>query len=305
MGAKMADIGTKTGMSKVARSVGLFTGMLLAGMAAAHADGMDAPKGKGKAEAAAPAAPDYTLTFNVGASSNYVFRGFSQSDQGAAVQGGIDFAYKWLYVGVWSSSIDFGQTCTGTNAVGPPGPVFPPNRSCASAEVDIYAGLKFPVSKTWNVDVGVITYNYPHSLDTNLTNAKNTATTGTAKWDYVEGKVGVSGNITTPWTAGLTAFYSPEYTGGTGKVWTIEGTTAYTLPKWGQVEPSLSATLGYQAGNSSTQYLASIGKPEMALSAETLVRGFMNTTGHRPSDIEPGRFMDCLGRWGAVATKAG
>jgi len=233
-----------TGWVALVRSAGLAASVVVLGTLAAHADGMDAPKGK--AAAAEPPKPDYTIAYNVGASSNYVFRGISQSDQGAAVQGGIDFTYKWLYLGVWSSSIDFGQTC---------GPVF--NKSCASDELDVYGGFKFPVHKTWNLDVGVITYNYPHSLDTPLVNAAGTAV-GVAKWDYYEGKVNLSGNITEPWTAGVTAFYSPKYTGGTGKVWTFEGTTAYTLPKWHQIEPSLSATLGYQAGNNSIQYLAAI-----------------------------------------------
>ena len=41
----MVDNGTKSGLSKAARSASLFAGLLLAGMVAAHADGMDAPKG--------------------------------------------------------------------------------------------------------------------------------------------------------------------------------------------------------------------------------------------------------------------
>jgi len=60
-------------------------------------------------EAAAPAtepvAP-YTLSFNLGLYSNYMFRGVALSD-GPAIQGGIDFAHSTgFYLGTWFSTID-------------------------------------------------------------------------------------------------------------------------------------------------------------------------------------------------------
>jgi uncharacterized protein (TIGR02001 family) len=62
-------------------------------------------------EAAAPAAPaepapDFTLSFNLGLYSEYMFRGVSLSD-GPALQGGIDLGHKsGFYVGTWWSNID-------------------------------------------------------------------------------------------------------------------------------------------------------------------------------------------------------
>jgi uncharacterized protein (TIGR02001 family) len=66
---------------------------------------------------------DLQLSANFSVTSDYVFRGFSQSREKPAYQGGIDATYKWLYAGIWGSHIDFG-------------PVDAP------AEVDFYAGIK-------------------------------------------------------------------------------------------------------------------------------------------------------------------
>ena len=60
------------------------------------------------AEEAAPAEPaaPYTLSFNLGLYSNYMFRGVELSD-GPALQGGIDWAHSsGFYLGTWWSNID-------------------------------------------------------------------------------------------------------------------------------------------------------------------------------------------------------
>ena len=67
-----------------------------------------APAEAAPAVAAAPAepAPPYTLTFNLGLYSEYMFRGVSLSD-GPALQGGIDLGHSsGFYVGTWWSNID-------------------------------------------------------------------------------------------------------------------------------------------------------------------------------------------------------
>ena len=62
-------------------------------------------------EVAAPAAADegrkFTYSFNLGATSDYVFRGVSQNDNDPTIQGGIDFGYGILYAGVWASGLNF------------------------------------------------------------------------------------------------------------------------------------------------------------------------------------------------------
>jgi uncharacterized protein (TIGR02001 family) len=58
-------------------------------------------------EAAAEATPDWSLSYNVGLYSDYIFRGVSLSDSGPAVQGGIDLVHSsGFFLGTWLSNID-------------------------------------------------------------------------------------------------------------------------------------------------------------------------------------------------------
>lgn len=48
------------------------------------------------------------VSANIGAVSNYVWRGMTQTDDGPAVQGGIDYAHEsGLFLGTWASNVDF------------------------------------------------------------------------------------------------------------------------------------------------------------------------------------------------------
>jgi uncharacterized protein (TIGR02001 family) len=92
--------------------------------------------------------PDYTLTFNVGAVSDYRVRGIAQTSFGPAVQGGIDFAHKsGLYLGTFASNVswvkDFNLATKG------------------DVEVDLYGGFRDAISADLSFDVGAITYQYP------------------------------------------------------------------------------------------------------------------------------------------------
>lgn len=109
-----------------------------------------APTDKGPdaaALAAAAPAPDYTLAFNVGAVTEYRYRGISQSRFDPALQGGIDFAHKsGFYVGTWASTVRFLKDAGGDG----------------QAEVDLYGGYK----NTFNgigYDVGLLRYQYPRA----------------------------------------------------------------------------------------------------------------------------------------------
>ena len=74
--------------------------------------------------------PDYTLSFNVGAVTDYRYRGISQSRLKPALQGGADFAHKsGFYVGTWASTIKWIKDAGGD----------------APAELDLYGGYKFAV----------------------------------------------------------------------------------------------------------------------------------------------------------------
>jgi uncharacterized protein (TIGR02001 family) len=94
-----------------------------------------------------PPEPDYTASVNVGAVTDYRYRGISQSRLKPAIQGGADFAHKsGFYVGTWASSIKWVEDAGGD----------------ANAEVDLYGGYKFnagPVA----LDLGFLRYLYPGS----------------------------------------------------------------------------------------------------------------------------------------------
>jgi uncharacterized protein (TIGR02001 family) len=87
---------------------------LLLASASAFADEMPAAEAAPAAVEAAPAAaaapaepaPPYTLTFNLGLYSTYMFRGVDYTD-GPAIQGGADWAHSsGFYLGTWFSNLD-------------------------------------------------------------------------------------------------------------------------------------------------------------------------------------------------------
>lgn len=87
---------------------------------------------------------------NLGLTSDYRFRGISQSQNAPAVQGGIDYAHSsGLYVGNWNSSVSSQLYTNG-----------------AGVESDLYAGWKKDVYKGITVDVGSYNYFYPRATAT-------------------------------------------------------------------------------------------------------------------------------------------
>jgi len=96
------------------------------------------------------------ITGNLGLTSDYRFRGVSQTQNAPAVQGGIDYNHvSGLYIGNWNSSISSQLYTNG-----------------AGVESDVYAGFRKQVFGNFVVDVGSYNYFYPRagtngSFDTN------------------------------------------------------------------------------------------------------------------------------------------
>jgi uncharacterized protein (TIGR02001 family) len=82
---------------------------------------------------------------NVALTTEYVFRGISQTKEGPAIQGGYDLTCGIFYAGVWASNLDWG----GTGLFGIPG------NSVANIEMDWYLGIK-PVTGHITWDLGII-----------------------------------------------------------------------------------------------------------------------------------------------------
>jgi uncharacterized protein (TIGR02001 family) len=214
----------------------------VAGLLASTALSSVALAGGSVKDAPAPAGRQLSWSFNIGGTSDYVFRGVSQNAQDPALQGGVDLTYGIFYAGVWSSMVGFGPTLAGNDDV-------------VTAEVDLYAGIK-PVWGPLTFDLGVIYYAYPGANDSNV------VTTGWLEQNYVELKAGVSGSPFKNMTLGGTVFYSPEYNNESGNTWTLEGTAGYELPKIGPFTPTINGTLGttlFENATLATRWNTSLG----------------------------------------------
>jgi len=87
------------------------------------------------------------VTGNLGLTSDYRFRGVSQTQNAPAVQGGVDYAHKsGLYIGNWNSSVSSEVYTNG-----------------AGVESDLYAGYKKEIFKGITIDVGSYNYFYPRA----------------------------------------------------------------------------------------------------------------------------------------------
>jgi uncharacterized protein (TIGR02001 family) len=81
------------------------------------------------------------ISANVTLASDYSFRGVSQTTRDPAIQGGFDVAWdNGLYIGTWSSNVNFGIT---------------------SQELDAYIGYAGQITDDVGFDVSYIRYEYP------------------------------------------------------------------------------------------------------------------------------------------------
>ncbi len=158
--------------------------------------------------ASAASAQDADVAFNVGVFSDYAFRGFSQTNEDPALQGGVDLTAGSFYAGAWASNVDFGDD--------------------TDAEIDIYGGFRTEAAG-YALDFGVVGYFYVNAP-------------GGADYDYVEFKAAASRAIG-PVTAGAVVYYSPDFFGLDEEATYVEGNLAWAFAdKW-----AASGAVGYQA----------------------------------------------------------
>ena len=136
----------------------------------------------------AAVAEDWTTSANVAITSDYMFRGISQTDDMPAIQGGFDVNHSsGFYVGTWASNVNF--------------------YSGESAEFDLYAGYSGSLANGLGYDLAAIGYFYPGANDAG------------AEHDYQEYKVGLSYAFKDAMMSpelGATLYYSPEFFGEIG-----------------------------------------------------------------------------------------
>jgi len=93
------------------------------------------------------AKPENEVSFNAAVTSDYRYRGISQTRLQAALQGGADYTHNpsGFYAGTWASTIKWTKDAGGGGDV----------------EIDLYAGKRGELSKDISYDVGVLSYVYP------------------------------------------------------------------------------------------------------------------------------------------------
>lgn len=162
------------------------------------------------------ARPD--VAFNVAVGSDYVFRGVSQTEEDAAISGGVDVTSGTFYAGAWASNVAF------------------PGDPDTNAEVDVYAGIR-PEFAGWTWDVGAIGYFY-------------TSKPNGADYNYVEAKVAAS-RVIGPATVGAAVYWSPDFFGASEDEATyVEANAAFSpADRW-----TISGAVGRQFLSSNFDY---------------------------------------------------
>jgi uncharacterized protein (TIGR02001 family) len=134
---------------------------------------------------------------NVGGTSDYLFRGITQTRHDPAIQGSIEYDHpSGVYIGVWGSSIDFAGM----------------NGTHAQLETDFYGGYRGSYNSL-SYNIGAIGYYYVHTDGVNYAEA-----TGSLGYDF--GPLNVTGSV----------FYSPEYTFDSGDAVYVAGDIG--VPIW-------------------------------------------------------------------------
>lgn len=170
----------------------------------------------------APAASP--LTGNISLTSDYRFRGISQTKRGFAVQGGIDWAGPGgLYLGNWNSTVSDEFYANGRGL-----------------EMDFYGGYKIEIAKDVTLDLGAIYYVYPGAYYTGFSSKP--------KYSNFEAYAGVSaGPISAKVYYALSNFFGlSNTTGGAGD---SKGSYYLDLGYSTEIMPKLTlgAHLGYQS----------------------------------------------------------
>lgn len=145
----------------------------------------------GPAMAEAP----YAISANIGAVSNYIWRGVTQTQDGAAIQGGLDLTHSsGFYIGTHASNVDFTdeggsqevviladpttesgfvQDADG-NLVGTTSGSSDPN--APNYEVEAYLGYGGTLTPDLSFDVNSILHAYPDGRDSNFAEIDASAT---------------------------------------------------------------------------------------------------------------------------------
>lgn len=158
-----------------------------------------------------------TTSVNLGVSTDYIWRGQSQSGNQASAFGGIDASTDLFYVGAWAGQVKLDN---------------------AKVETDLYAGVK-PKLGPIDFDLGVIAYMYPEENDYNT----------------YEAKIGASHTYKNGISTGLTYYYADEVgKNGPSNNYVEANVKVPFSPKVGPFNMGMTAAVGYNDAKDADDY---------------------------------------------------
>lgn len=180
-----------------------------------------------------PAAPAITVGYGVKFTSDYVFRGQTQSDGRPAVQGYVEGRFfDWFYAGIFMSSVSF--------------PSDPWGLSDPALEMDYAAGLRH----TWDsftLDVGAMYYTYPGQIDVGALGG-GLPVSNMNMWEFaVKPSFAINQDVSINGYLG----YSPDFVGTNAPATYLSGGVRINLPEF----PSLKEVTWYTSGELGYQWL--------------------------------------------------
>lgn len=117
----------------------------------------------------------HSFSANVSMTSNYIFRGISQTGGDMALQGGFDYGHSsGFYIGTWGSNVGWIEDFQGY--------------ASGNLEVDVYAGYGAEIGGTGiSYDVGAVQYFYPGTKAGAVT-ANTTELYASLGWKWLKAK---------------------------------------------------------------------------------------------------------------------
>ncbi len=114
------------------------------------------------------------VTGSLAITSDYLFRGLTQTNRKPALQGSLQYDHtSGFYAGVWGSSISWLSDYEGVSS---------------SIELDLYAGFKGGFGEGWTYDVGVLRYQYPGQFPDGFTSPNTTEVYASIGWKTLSAK---------------------------------------------------------------------------------------------------------------------
>jgi len=168
----------------------------------------------------------HEFSANVALTTNYMYRGVTQTSSNPAIQGGFDYAHSsGAYAGIWASSLEFGAGDDDT-----------------SLEIDYYGGIAGDFSNGISWDIGGLYYQYP---------ATDADAVGDFDFFEVYGSLGYTfESVSFEPSIGTSVAYSPDFFGETGDAYYFTGDFGLSLP----YGVGLSFTYGNQSIDKGTDY---------------------------------------------------